>query len=186
MVEEWRDIVGYEGKYQVSNLGNVRSIDHIVVCRGKHGAIVHRHVKGKLLKQQLNLQGYYIVGLQPLDKSKSKETLVSRMVAKAFIPNPDNLPCVNHKDENPKNNRVDNLEWCTQEYNNQYGTIRERHRQMMLGKKRGPHSEETKQKIRNSLLGHEVSKETRDKISEAGKGRTPWNKGLRRQKEMGG
>lgn len=76
------------------------------------------------------------------------------------------------------NNRVDNLEWCTREYNNRYGTIRERRRQMMLGTKRGLHSEQTKQKIRNSLLGHEVSQETKNKISKACKGRTPRNKNI--------
>ena len=149
MREEWRDVVGYEGKYQVSNLGNVRSVDRIVIDTGKGGTIRNRTIKGKLLKQQLNRQGYYTVVLYPIVKGH-RETLVSRMVAKAFIPNPDNLPCVNHRDENPKNNSVDNLEWCTKEYNNQYGTIRERHRQIMLGTKR-PHSEETKAKISKSI-----------------------------------
>ena len=149
MQEEWRNVVGYEGYYQVSNLGNVRSVDRTIVDMGKGGTIRKRAYKGKVMKQYLNKQGYYTVGLRKPDVSH-KESLVSRMVAMAFIPNPDNLPCVNHKDENSKNNCVNNSEWCTREYNNRYGTIRERHRQMMLGTKR-PHTEETKKKISEAI-----------------------------------
>lgn len=149
MQEEWRNVVGYEGKYQVSNLGNVRSLNRIIECKGKGGCNVHRKQRGCLMRQSLNTQGYYTVGLS-CQKPGSRTHLVSRLVAQAFIPNPDNLPCVNHKDENSKNNRVDNLEWCTKEYNNSYGTIRERHRQLMLGTKR-PHTEETKKKISEAI-----------------------------------
>ena len=103
----------------------------------------------KQLALSLNRQGYYTISLTK-DK-KQKNWLVSRLVAIAFIPNPDNLPCVNHKDENSQNNKVENLEWCTRAYNNSYGTICERRRNKMLGTKRKPHSEETKEKIRRGV-----------------------------------
>ena len=146
--EVWKDVVGYEGLYQVSNEGRVKKLAHTIYDTGKGGTKRVRHYPAKILKLILNAQGYYTVGLS-INK-KGKTHLVSRLVAQAFIPNPDNLPCVNHKDENSQNNYVDNLEWCTRAYNNQYGTIRERHRQMMLGTKR-PHSEKTKQKISRAI-----------------------------------
>lgn len=106
-MEEYRDIIGYEGLYQVSNLGNVRNF------RTK-----------KVLKGGCDLGGYRIVSLRKNNIQKTKT--VHRLVAKAFIPNPDGLPCINHKDENKLNNNVENLEWCTYQYNNNYGTFTER------------------------------------------------------------
>ena len=108
--EYWKPVVGYEGHYQVSNFGRVKSI--------KFG-------KEIMLKQHINIKGgYYYVCL--LKNGKHKNYYVHRLVAQAFIPNPNNLPQVNHKDENKTNNNVDNLEWCTNEYNHNYGTINER------------------------------------------------------------
>ena len=101
MKEIWKDISGFEGKYQVSNLGNVKSF-----CRGEH-----------LL--QLNGGVKYIQVILCKD-GKTYGRLVHRLVAQEFLPNPNNLPCINHKDENPKNNSVDNLEWRTYKYNNEY------------------------------------------------------------------
>ena len=142
----WKDVVGYEGLYQVSSEGNVRVLPRTIVDTGKGGTKRVRHHDMKQLALSLNRQGYYTISLTK-DK-KQKNWLVSRLVAIAFIPNPDNLPCVNHKDENSQNNKVENLEWCTRAYNNSYGTICERRRNKMLGTKRKPHSEETKEKIR--------------------------------------
>lgn len=94
MEEIWKDIVGYEEIYQVSNFGNVKNIR-----------------TNKILKYGINDQNYEIVTLYK--KTKKKNMRIHRLVAQAFIPNPDNLPQINHKDGNKHNNRVDNLEWCT-------------------------------------------------------------------------
>ena len=113
MNEEWRDIKGYEGLYQVSNLGRVRSLN----CRGHKGCI-------GILTPRLDGKGYEMVALYK--EGKARNTKVHRLVAQAFIPNPNNHPQVNHKDEDKTNNNVDNLEWCTNEYNHNYGTRNER------------------------------------------------------------
>ena len=94
------------------------------MTRGKkHGV---RPVKGKILKLYHNtIDGYFSIKL--LNEYGDRKTYhVHRFVAETFIPNPDNLPCVNHKDENKLNNRIDNLEWCTHKYNTNYGTCVER------------------------------------------------------------
>lgn len=109
MQEEWRDVVGYEGMYMVSNLGRVRSLAFVYPW---HGSIKFNNPK--VLSPYNDSQGYRQVEL------RGKALLVHRIVAMAFIPNPNNYRCVNHKDENPQNNRVDNLEWCTHEYNVKY------------------------------------------------------------------
>lgn len=127
MIEEvWKDIVGYEGYYQVSNLGEVKSVDRYVATVGNPSG--RRLVKGRILNQSKRTikheQGYCFVSLS---KDNIATTYaVHRLVAQAFIPNPDNLPFINHKDEDKQNNNVDNLEWCTVAYNNSYGTARER------------------------------------------------------------
>ena len=111
MEEQWKDVVGCPG-YEVSNLGQVRSSNY------------NHTGKPKLLKQQLIAQGYLRVVLWINKKPYTK--MVHRLVAEAFIPNPDNLPQVNHKDENKTRNVADNLEWCTALYNSQYGTRSQR------------------------------------------------------------
>lgn len=116
MVETWKDIRDYENLYQTSNLGRARSLDRWV--KDTNGSL--RFYKGKILKLCTDKYGYLKVGL--CKNNKYKKFYVHRLVAEAFIPNPDNLPCVNHKDENKQNNNVENLEFCTYEYNNTYGT----------------------------------------------------------------
>ena len=110
MEEIWKDIDGYEGLYQVSNLGNVRSLNY------------KRQGYTRKLRLRFDGVGYHIVSLCGNGKPKNAE--VHRLVAKAFVSNPDNLPCVNHKDETRTNNKVDNLEWCTQQYNCTYGSAK--------------------------------------------------------------
>lgn len=118
-MEIWKDVVGYEGYYQVSNKGNVRSVDRRVQCSNSV-----RFYKGRVLSQCQDDKGYFRVLLAVAGMHKSRQ--IHRLVAEAFIDNPNNLPEVNHKDENPSNNSVDNLEWCSKVYNLEYGTGRAR------------------------------------------------------------
>lgn len=108
--EEWEDIGGYEGLYQVSSLGRVKSSPR----KGSHGGI---------LKVHSNNRGYLKARLQDKKHGKDEFRFVHRLVAQAFIPNddPEMKTQINHKDDNPKNNQVSNLEWCTPQYNNNYG-----------------------------------------------------------------
>ena len=112
MNEIWKDIKGYEGLYQISNLGQVKSlarpINNFNQCC----------TKDKLLKGGIK-RGYRQVIL--LKDNKRKYASVHRLVAEAFLPNPHNLPIINHKDENKLNNNVSNLEWCSTKYNVNYG-----------------------------------------------------------------
>lgn len=114
--EVWKDVPDYEGYYQVSNKGNVRSVDR-VKCDGIR-------MKGITRKQHADSCGYMLVALSK--DGKQKHLSVHRLVALAFIPNPDNLPQVNHKDEVRNHNNVENLEWCSIIYNQNYGHRRER------------------------------------------------------------
>ena len=114
MNEVWRDVVGYEGLYQVSNLGRVRSVDRVTFSTGTMREDANYHFKGKLLKQgnrNASISPYKQVVLYKDRKHKTYG--VHRLVAEAFIPNPNNLPQVNHKDENKGNDEKENLEWCT-------------------------------------------------------------------------
>lgn len=115
MIEIWKPIKNYVGLYEVSNLGNVRSIDRIVQSVKNENGI---RLKGKPLKISDRGNGYLFVRL--CKDSKYQNLLVHRLVAEVFIPNPNNLNIINHKDENTYNNCVDNLEWCTQQYNRNY------------------------------------------------------------------
>ena len=116
-IEIWKDIENYKGFYQVSNLGRVKSVE-----RDKFlpNGTFHSHLKEKILVPGLNNKGYSYVNL--FKNGKRKSMLVHRLVALAFIENPENKPMINHKDENPQNNCVNNLEWCTASYNVNYGT----------------------------------------------------------------
>lgn len=114
MKEVWKDIVGYEGLYQVSNLGRIKSF------RKWNRA---KDPGERILNPTIANNGYEQVTLYRGQKDRHK-FLVHRIVANAFIENPENLEAINHKDENRLNNRADNLEWCTLSYNNAYGTAR--------------------------------------------------------------
>lgn len=115
-MEIWKDIEGYEGRYQVSNLGRVKSLAKTIDVGGK----TKRFQPERVLKPSKGVKGYLLVALYKNKRSKMKR--VHRLVAEAFIPNPQKMPSVNHKDENKENNKAENLEWCTHKYNNLYGT----------------------------------------------------------------
>lgn len=116
----WKDIEGFEGVYQVSEAGEVRSLDRDVLCAD--GVIYHR--RGKIMKQTVNVgrgnandrRGYCVVNLRKPGFARVYQVHI--LVAKAFIPNPQNLPTVNHIDGNKRNNHVTNLEWATFAENN--------------------------------------------------------------------
>lgn len=122
----WKDVVGYEGHYKVSSLGRVMSCDKVITR--KDGVTTKKN--GVIKKPQITNKGYYKMFLYK--NGNYEQLLVHRIVAEAFLENPNNYPCVNHKDENPKNNslKIDadgnvvysNLEWCTYKYNSNYGT----------------------------------------------------------------
>lgn len=125
-MEEWRDIVGYKGIYQVSNLGNIKSIERT--------RINGRRYKEKFLFTHL-INGYAVVSL--FKNGKQKNYKVHRLVAQAFIPNPFNKPCVDHIDTNKMNNKSDNLKWVTYQENsdNPISSRRQKNAVSMTGRK---------------------------------------------------
>ena len=118
--EIWKPVVGYKGLYSVSSLGRVRSEDRYVY----HSQGYIRFCKGVYLKEQLDKDGYLRVWLYKDGKSRKRP--IHRLVAEAFIPNPDNLPMINHKSEIRTQNNVENLEYCDAKYNSNYGNCLER------------------------------------------------------------
>ena len=126
MKEIWKPVVGYEGFYEVSNIGKVRSLARIVECNDGR----KRKLKTRILRQSCAPSGYYMVTLHKNGKQKSG--LVHRLVCEAFIPKPLGKDEVNHKDENSKNNNATNLEWVTAKENNTYGTRQERARKAIV------------------------------------------------------
>lgn len=122
--EIWKPIRGYEGSYEVSNLGNVRSLDRKYRGSNQFGSSFIFTKKGKLLKPKKRKDGYLSVAL--CNKQKAKHISIHRLVALTFLSNPNNYPVINHKDEDKTNNNVNNLEWCTQSYNINYGSRNEK------------------------------------------------------------
>lgn len=129
MKEVWKNIPNYENLYQVSNFGNVRSLNHI----RKNGTNKYLQ-KGRILKPQ-KTSNYLFVRLSK--NGESKQYLVHRLVAEVFILNEFNYKEVNHKDENKYNNNVSNLEWCSHKYNINYGSGNKRRSISEIKTKRG-------------------------------------------------
>lgn len=124
--EIWKDIVGYEGLYQVSSFGRVKSLSRTIQCKNNRRCSPYTiSVKEKIRKCYYDKKdGYGHVSLS--NTGNSMRFPLHRLVALAFLENPNGYPVVNHKDENPSNNNVDNLEWCTYAYNNEYSNIYEK------------------------------------------------------------
>lgn len=116
--EIWKDIVGFEGIYQVSNLGRVKSLERTIRNKGTKSGFYHISEKILSPRKNINRHGYYEISLK--QNGKEKRFKLHRLVAIAFIPNPNNLPQVNHKDGNKDNNTVNNLEWCTDKENKKH------------------------------------------------------------------
>ena len=159
-VEQWKDIRGYEGKYQVSSLGRVRSLDRTITraasrVRGPYNA----KLKGKILSLVHGTGGYLLV---PLGKD-SLSNRVHRLVAEAFIPNPEGKPFVNHIDGDVTNNEISNLEWCTNQEN-------QLHASRVLGHKQGAYQNkpvrciETGEVFENSFRAAHESRHTANNI----------------------
>lgn len=117
--EIWKDIKGYEGLYQVSSFGRIKSLERYITFINRWGGTNKVKLQEKILKHHFNNRGYCTLTLYKNGKSYHK--LVHRLVGETFIPNINNLPEINHKDENKLNNSVSNLMWCTRQYNNNYG-----------------------------------------------------------------
>jgi hypothetical protein len=118
MIELWKEVAGFEGIYKVSNTGKVVAHEKTII-RGKGNCLSIRQPEMEL-KPTKDKWGYYGVNLWKGGKNTRKK--VHRLVAEAFLPNPNNLRYINHKDEDKANNSVENLEWCTSSYNNTYGS----------------------------------------------------------------
>ena len=143
-----KPVIGYEGYYEVDNCGRVYALDRVIHVED-HGRSYDKPLSGGIIKQHMHSKGYKIV---PLTKDgKTKNIFVHRIVAMAFLANPDKLPCINHKDEDKTNNFVENLEWCTYQYNNAYGSKPKKHSKRMSGRKL---SDEHKQHISDGHKRH--------------------------------
>ena len=152
-LEIWKDIDGFEGLYQISSCGRVKSLHY------------YGGNRKKTLKLQHDKDGYLVVGLR--NGAIQVNRKVHRLVALAFIPNPDNLPQINHKDEDKENNLVENLEWCTNKYNVNYGNHSLHAAQAQMGKR---HTAEHIMKIRSNAPGSKpvlmIEPETMNVIAE--------------------
>lgn len=125
MKEIWKDIKGYEGMYQISSFGRVKSLERVVEYL-YNGNKKTKRIKEQILKPQQIKKGYLVVGLSK--NNKHTHALISRLVAEAFIPNPENKPQVDHINTDVTDNRVENLRWCTQQENTDNPISKAKHR----------------------------------------------------------
>ncbi len=163
--ETWKDIQGFEGLYQISSEGNVKSLERDEMVKGRR-----RHRKERLLKPSIQKHGHKLVVLCKEGETYPKS--IHRLVAEAFIPNPEGKPVVDHIDTDAGNNRVENLRWVTQKENCNNPLSRKHGSQAKKG---------------HPYWGKPLSKEAREKISKANKGRvfTPEHREKLRQARLG-
>lgn len=140
--EIWKDIKGYEGFYQISNFGNVRSLDRKIKYKNNY-----RLFYGRNLIKIVDTKGYYFVNLKKNSHNEIKR--IHRLVAEAFIENPNKFPCINHIDGNKQNNHIDNLEWCSYKHN-----INEAFR---LGLNRYTHKENFKYENKKKIIQYDLN-----------------------------
>ena len=144
-----KDIPGYEGLYGITKDGKIYNLKY-----------------KRFLKAASDKDGYLRINLSKNGQKVSYR--VHRLVALTYIPNPNNYPIINHKDENKQNNNVSNLEWCTHKYNTNYGTAIQRQSEKLKGRK---FTEEHIKRLSESHKGYKPSEETRNRISKANKGK---------------
>lgn len=149
-MEKWLPVVGFEGLYDVSSLGNVRSLDRVQIFKSKKG-LCRRVIKGRVLKQKLLPNGYKQIQLYKKN-GESKLLLVHRIVAIAFLKNEDNKPCVDHKNSKRFDNRVDNLCWVTYLENNRKEEYRSRKSVAMKSSEKARKSLKNIQQKRKKLV----------------------------------
>lgn len=160
MKENWKDIPGFEGAYQVSTLGRIRSLDRTIVRgpskrRGQHEA----KLKGRTIRPVLRKDGYAVVSLG----KGSPYNRVHRLVAEAFIPNPDGKPMINHINGNRSDNSVDNLEWCTNQ-ENQIHAVKVLHRPQGAHQNKPVKCVETGEIFENSMRAAKENKQVANRI----------------------
>lgn len=185
MEEIWKPVPidGMRSRYEVSNLGNVRRLPYkIKRSNGKSEYILDRPMR--YLVKQRSPKGYLFVGLLS-ESGKMRFFRVHRLVAMAFIPNPNNYPVIDHLDTVVTNNVVSNLRWCTMLENNRNPITRTKRsktlRAVCVGRK---HTEETKRKIAQRRLGSKMPQWVKDKISASLKGRpAPWKRTIKKEEE---
>lgn len=170
-MEIWREIKGFEGLYEVSNLGNIKSLARDVYTNGR---LCYR--KSERLLKPHKQRDHFSVVLCKDDKTYPR--LVHRLVAESFIPNPDNKPVVDHIDTDPRNNKAENLRWVTVQENCLNPLTRLHNSQAKNGHKGylTHHTEETKRKLSEALKGRKLTDEHKRRLSEShksiGKGKT--------------
>ena len=159
MNEEWKAVVGYEGLYEVSNTGKVKALERLVM---NNGGLQHKHER--ILKPNFHKTNRGAVIL--CKEGKTHSITVYRLVAQAFIPNPENKPCIDHIDTDIRNNHVNNLRWCTQKENCNNPLTRKHGSQAKMGHPYWgrPLTLEERKKISDKLTGRPLSEEHKAKL----------------------
>lgn len=178
MLETWLPVKDYEGIYEVSDLGRIKALDRYVM---NNGGLQHKHER--ILKPHKNNQGYLMVVL--CKEGKIKPIGVHRVVAMAFIDNPEDKPVVDHIDTNPLNNCVDNLRWATvkENANNPLSRINNSESKKGHPYRERPLTEMERQKISDKLRGRKLSEAHKQRLSESHKGQSQSEEARRKNSE---